>query len=597
MLQRGINAVGRAVGISQRGCWVLRLVTAWVLALAPAAAARSDHSLRVEGDVARAVHAWILTDGQGEPSWDASGVEACRIEVRFEGMLEGEGQAVGEGCVVRAAREAIEAVRAATLQEPSALGRSLAVSIELAGSWVPMSEEEIASPDLLLHRGLNGVGARWGEQRAAVFASAFHGVSPVARPFRQTLSTLAAGVLDEPLVAAEQPVVLATQRGVEFFRFEIEHWAQAAPGGPLLPMYRGGALAPMEDVLRPEGLRAHIAEMVDFLSVQAGSQAVEILTADAPAGATLRSRATVLLALERAAGSTLLSDALRDRARAAADEGWGALAAVEPDAEASGELAVDAAGLLLLADRRGVLDDAWARESQRVLTGFTGSMGERVWQGQSDEAIALLAISAMSREADEGDGSREAVDAAIGAVLAARGVEGAVALLPWIAWADASDGQELQAAAVYRQAREAMWANQFGQADMTWASQDFRGGLVFAGGGLPGATSIRPVLFAAWALGEPALTTSEELFGSVDRRGELIHVAEGLRFLAQLKVDEAAAYRSVVPSRVAGGVRRTLWDSQVYPEDTALALMAFTEALETFGRPSPGGEIEPASAP
>ncbi len=559
--------------------WLLAAVFSVLLAplalgQAEQATAASKHAIAV------GVSRWFATGGGDQPNWADQSITAARVEVRFERDLVGEGQACGEGCVGNAAAQAIDGLRAHARGLVSGLGPSLAVSVELAGDWIPLTAAELASPDLMLRRGIDSVAVLAGEQTRVTFASAFHGVSPITKSFRQELSNLAASGLGDTFAAAVGPAELAEQRGVRFYRFEAEHWAQLEPGGMLVRLQRGAHIATPHRVMRPEML-AGLAEQLTVHLVQRSShedasnrcRAIDLLTCE-PDGddASPLARATVLMALERAA----MAGVMPDEALAAADVRWMEFAADEA------RLMPQVAGMLAMADVREQMPRALRARVDASLHSVMDQLETIPWSGTPSEAIGLWALAAEHADSSE---ARARIGRALGEVISAKGMEGMVSLLPWSAWADSAlhEGEAMQSQAALRELRRVMWTNQFQASDAVRGSEDFVGGLVFATGGMPSSASIRPMVFAAWALGDSRLTNRQEAMGSADQRGELLRVLSGLGFIRALTVDEASAYRSTLPASVVGGVRRTLWDSQVHAEDTALALLACLETLESLG--------------
>ncbi len=534
----------------------------------------SDHA------IAMAVSRWFASGGGDQPNWTDQSITAARVEVRFLRDLVGEDQAVGEGCVDSAAELAMDGLRAHARGQVEGLGPSLAVSIELAGDWIPLTAAELESPDLMLRRGIDSVAVRAGEQTRVTFASAFHGVSPLRRPFRQELSNLAASALGDTFAAAMIPSDLAEQRGVRFYRFEAEHWAQTMPGGMLVRLQRGAHPVTQHGVMRPEllaelaqQLAAHLVQRSSYVEAPDRWRAIDLHGCQ-PEGdeASPLARATVLLALERAA----MAGVMPDDAIAAADVLWGEFASDEA------RLMPQVAGMLAMADVRQQMPVNLRARVDASLSSVMDQLETIPWSGTPSEAIGLWALAAEHAESPE---ACARIGRALGEVVAAKGMEGMVSLVPWSAWADAAlhEGEAMQSQAALRELRRVMWTNQFQTADAVRGSEDFVGGLVFSTGGMPSSASIRPMVFAAWAMGDPRLTNRKEALGSADQRGELLRVLSGVGFIRALTVDEASAYKSVLPTRVVGGVRRTLWDSEVHAEDTALALLACLETRESLG--------------
>ena len=175
---------------------------------------------------------------------------------------------------------------------------------------------------------------------------------------------------------------------------------------------------------------------------------------------------------------------------------------------------------------------------------------------------------------------------------------GLVGLMPWVGWAElALAGDGPVASAVYlREVRDAVWTFQLTLRDTGVEERDLQGGIVFTSGGLslPTWNSARPIAFAATMLGDPRLTTREEM------PGEVVRLIDAMRFLQQLAAGPAVAAFSRRPELVRGGIRAAVWDPHQPPEATALAMLAVAEllgSLETLEQAAPEARSRPDTAP
>lgn len=563
-----------------------------------------------------------------------AGLTAARVEIRFERELVGVGEAVIDQTVVtpdqlgvarKATQQAIESWKLASRGMTEGLDAagleklagSLAVSVELAGAWVPLTEAELHAVDIHMHRGIEGVAARALGRVAVSFPSRLHGHEPAQRSYTQELSNLAAKVLEDPEASVESATLLAQRRGVLFYRFTSAHQAQVSPGGPLRSMHRGGRLV-YEDEVRPEWLQGLAAATVGHLSERVGvsvgpggefgDQAFEISTgpieilsgASTPSSGRAWEVELSLLALQRAQQSAVLPTTLRETASQAHQALWDHAAS-----KWNGRRILPQNAALLWLGRPMGEDHAEFRAAiEDSLNSLLEQLATVPWEGTPQEAVALWALA----EQHAGSEHAQAVSSALGAMLAVRGPGGAVGLLPWAAFADAAlhpaegvhmqvlpgadnndqlavetthAGQMLQAGPMFRQVRAAMWHNQFTSQDAEAPTRDMIGGVIFTSGGsvLPTSTTLRPLAYAAWGIADRRLTTQQELL-----EGELVKVLRGMRFAGQLMVTEAELYASSQHERVVGGVRRTLWDDCVRMEDTAMALLCSIELLESLAK-------------
>lgn len=88
--------------------------------------------------------------------------------------------------------------------------------------------------------------------------------------------------------------------------------------------------------------------------------------------------------------------------------------------------------------------------------------------------------------------------------------------------------------------------------------------------------SAMPTTLLALALREPAIIPSDKQFGPVLAAGL------GARFLGQLIITPPSAYYLRETEPALGGVRRTLWDNTLYPDCSAITLIALAELQQTL---------------
>ncbi|MFK7788587.1 MAG: hypothetical protein AB8C95_03695 [Phycisphaeraceae bacterium] len=88
--------------------------------------------------------------------------------------------------------------------------------------------------------------------------------------------------------------------------------------------------------------------------------------------------------------------------------------------------------------------------------------------------------------------------------------------------------------------------------------------------------SAMPTAFLAFALRDPGVIDPDQRFGPVLAAGL------GARYLGQLIITEPSSYYLRDPEPAIGGVRRTLWDNTLYPDCSAITLIALAELQQTL---------------
>lgn len=92
----------------------------------------------------------------------------------------------------------------------------------------------------------------------------------------------------------------------------------------------------------------------------------------------------------------------------------------------------------------------------------------------------------------------------------------------------------------------------------------------------PSWQSAMPLAYFALALRNPDMVPADKTFGP------LLSAGLGARFIAQLMFSPSATYYLRDTEPVIGGVRSTLWDNTLYPDCSAMALIALSELQQTL---------------
>ncbi|MEO0476869.1 MAG: hypothetical protein AAF085_13005 [Planctomycetota bacterium] len=90
--------------------------------------------------------------------------------------------------------------------------------------------------------------------------------------------------------------------------------------------------------------------------------------------------------------------------------------------------------------------------------------------------------------------------------------------------------------------------------------------------------SAMPNTLLALALRDPSIIPVKEQFGPA------LSAGLGARFLGQLIITQPSAYYLRDPEPALGGVRRTLWDNTLYPDCSAVTLIALSELQYTLSQ-------------
>ncbi len=554
-------------------------------------------------DAYAAAASWLR--GWDDPAGFATPAAAVRVSIYERGRLVGESSALAEhagpdGPLAVATAGAMARARRVVLPRGGAIGdelmaelaADLTLSVELAGPFTPLSVVELLNPAAEIQPGLTGIAARTQAEWAFVFPSelAASGTAPGVK-----LAAMAASLLGEPTLGVELLTDLAQHRGVSFYRFEVVHVAgvgggvgMGAEGSPVF-LTRGNRIVEQNEVTTAslirfaEGMVGHIA--ATRIGGDAGLGLMGTINgargnAD-PAVAAPMQQALVALALVRLAQTQKMPAATRDRARSLALAIVKDLARVEPGEFAPAEDGVAAAVLWVVLTELGTTDAPELRALLETCESMLAAHAAAVpveRQGTVSDAVLVWALA--ERAARTGR-DREFAERELRSLVRQTPRGGMVGLMPWIGWAEltlAGDEGPIPSAVVLREARDVVWTHQLTLRDTGAAERDLRGGIVFTAGGLslPTWNTARPVAFLATMLGDPRLTTAQEMPGEVGR------LIDAMRFLQQLSAGEAVCAFSPRPELVRGGIRAAVWDPRQPPEATALTLLAVVELLDSL---------------
>lgn len=567
-------------------------------------------------DAYAAVESWLRQWDQ--PDAFETPAAAVRVSVYQNGRPVGEASEVVHSAAVEASAalglatsRAMVSIRRELLPRGGVLGAEmmpeltadLTISVELAGPFTLLSRQELLNPDAAVRPGLTGLAVRVGEWWAVEFPSELmaSGTAPAVR-----LAAMAATLFQDPALGVELLVDLQSERGVSFYRFDVVHVASVGQDDAPVFLTRGNQIVERNAVTTSslvrfaEGLIDHAeAIRLDGESRLGLMGSIHIARGLAdPAVALPTQQSLVAYGLVRLAEVPRLPAATRDRARTLARDILGDLAHVDPGEIAPADDGIACAILWVALASLDLTDDPDLRALQRTCESMLAAhTAAPLASPRGTVAEAVLAWAVAERAARTGQ-DRAFAESQLRALVRETPKGGMVGLMPWIGWAElALAGDGPVASAVYlREVRDAVWTYQLTLRDTGVEERDLQGGIVFTSGGLslPTWNSARPIAFAATMLGDPRLTTPEEM------PGEAVRLIDAMRFLQQLAAGPAVAAFSRRPELVRGGVRAAVWDLHQPPEATALTMLAVAELLEslqTLEEAAPEGRSGPDPAP
>lgn len=522
-------------------------------------------------------------------------VPAAAVTLHYLGEPIGRGvDATGDATTVwKAARLAIaEAVRKLPVAKDALeetrrkeLARQMTLTVELAGTLVPLREATYDEIDDSVSPGVYGLAARSGKSLKVAFPLAT--VSTGTLP-GQTAAALVGEVLGDPARGLRvdpeaQPAKVAARDGVTLYRFGVSQVGQIAPGDQGTFLTRGGHAVLLSDVTAANlktmagGLAAHL--MMRQAPVEAGKP-----------GPFAGFRGVYFPVRNRYEPET--APAAEQALIAAALAGWAGRE--KTDVSFRAQVSKVLAGFFAKDTRVDPTKDARAAMLALYALGEARAGGLAVPEGAGaalrlgaaktaeDESLAgLLALALSTSPADRAQAER------IADALYAPNAKGATPDLanhaPWIVLAERELGGGAvrdQAVAPLRAFREKVYSYVLGPGEAGEEGEDLVGGVVFPGSRppLPTAQSLRVISALAMLLADPKVTPDDSF------QRELIRLMPCLRFARQLCADEWAAPIYREPGRAKWGVRAALWDPRMPGEASALGLITVRETLGALDR-------------
>jgi hypothetical protein len=541
------------------------------------------------------------------PLQGASG--ACVI-VRHRGQVIGTGTdfaGAEDGLLVRRAAgrafgQALGDPRLASLPEElrNQATDDLTLELEVAGAVEPLLGRAPGELDREIEPGIHGMAMRRRDRWAAVFPSVLLAGNRTGRPAR----SIQALAIELGLAPAETHSLLG-RREVTAYRFKTLHLAQAAPGGPPVPVFRGQSLVEIASVTRrsigglADAIAGHI--LATPFNAPAGQAAGHLgLMGDydtvrdrfEPAASPLE-QALLAYALARYGRAPGVDSDRAAEARDLARRTLRALAVVGPGEgdPLVGPTLCAAIVLAALEDPKMAEDPAVrgllaAATDQLVRTIRAGD-----WAGASSPHRRALIAAGASRLAAAGTEQPPRLDpaairGAIDAAWAAAPHEQAVALLPWIglaeSWHAGERGYEPGTVERLQRLAEVLEQSRIGTTARP-GPPDMHGGFALASGGTRHAAStrataqsLRPAAFLAAMARDPALVPPEQAGAALGRH--LLTV----RFVMQLTVRQDSRWSLPDPDRALGGIRAAPSRSDLPAAAQAMGLLTVVETLWTL---------------
>jgi hypothetical protein len=544
------------------------------------------------------------------------GLTGCAITLRLDHHAIGRAAIFGgPESFASAAREAIrEAVPhlpvghdATADQQMKDAAARLTISLELAGTLIPIKPVTFAEADAELEPGLDGVAARLGEKLAGTFPAAMLVMNKTGAECLAAAISEATGdaTLAIPGSPKNEAGAIAAEHKAVYYRFRVMHLAQTDVGMPPVFLTRGGRIVNADDISM-----ASLSRFADMLAENLvhrslGRDGGTYLPAQGrsisgPASAAEQSVAAAALceyaALRReinpsdeALSKPGSPEADCDRARQALRETIEQSLA-DPVSAAAWAVAARYAADCSPQDP-GFDAKARAKLGAMVESAYDPESGwlEGVPPAQRSLVALALALDAHDPglEKTEAQRRRARAEGAVQSIFHDTDRRLLVSHMPWLGRAVvilAGDSKTIPASPALRDMREEVWKHQLTVDDAGEDGKDLVGGIVYtsARNPLPTWQSVRPIIFLAQAAGDNRLTDEKE------KLPEIAHLLSATRFLRQLMVDEAAAYSAEDPDAAIGGIRSSLWDQRQPVEATAMTLMAVCDLMKTLGaKPSP----------
>ena len=526
-------------------------------------------------------------------------VPAAGVTLRLLGEPVGTGVDTGgdAGTIWRAAREAIaDAARSLPVAQDALtetrlreLAAQMTITLELAGTLVPLRERTFDEVDDAVSPGVFGLAARIGTTTKYTFPSSMLATGTLPG---QALATLTGDILGDPAKGLRvdpeaQPAKVTARDGVVFYKFTVVQIGQIAPADSGSFLTRGGRPFPLLDVSQANmrdmgrGIAAHLAAR---------------LRTEPPV------KETAYLGLRgayypvRGGHDPDTAPAAEQALVAAALASWG-------NFEKRDRISKEAAGRILAGMfSRGTNVDPTKEPRAAMLAMIAASLAEAAgidWASgmeggpapamdaclaavKNDQALdeAGMLVWALAASPANHDLAKKVADAMY--VPDAKGrTEDLASHSPWIIAAErVLGGGRVRPEAVMplRALRERAYGFVLTPTDAGEDGADLVGGVVFPGSRppLPTAQSLRVISGLAMMLGDEAITPK------ADFERELVRLMPCLRFARQLCADDWTLTMCREPTAARWGVRVSPWDPKMPGEASALALITVKETLDAL---------------
>ncbi|MDZ4754188.1 MAG: hypothetical protein SGJ11_06785 [Phycisphaerae bacterium] len=553
-----------------------------------------------------AAREWVSALAAPDPSateakWPLPGVRGICAILRHEGRIVGVGEdwrSVGDDQMLRRAMaRAIgaalgdEVIRGLDPAVRDAAGARLTLELECAGRPEPLLGRTLDECAQRIERGLDGIALRRGQAGNVSWHVAFPGRTLASNTARNPLGTLERLVREAGLPARDLPE-LGRIEPVGVFRFETLRLAQLRPDQS--PSVRGRGIVRVSDAdVTPTSVHDHAMATLrrfirslpprdgaDGLPAGTGLFGNYIPTKDLydPVVAPAADQAFAAWGAAAIAASSSFTAAEREEARDFARRLLEDLTVVGP-LESQPMVAVPAmAGVVCALELLGndpeisaAVQDAGAIAREKLEDRLNrGNPGERPMSAMA----AALALGTERRLASASD-----VRVGLDAAWSSAEPNQLISHLAWLVIAEIAytraTGEPLAHADTARGIANLLFAAQSGFSDRA-AEHDLRGGFRLTGERSAGVTSqsLRPGLALASILSFPGSVPENELPQYRERLIALLRFSQELTIAA----DFAGFYRN--PSRVEGGVREALWDSEQFTLANAMSILVDVAALD-----------------
>lgn len=488
-----------------------------------------------------------------------------------------------------------DATRAEQVREVAA---RVLVDVQFAGAGVPLDAASYDEAARRFSPGREGVLAKVRAENDEAVSAMFPGQQLSMALGAARAVEVAVGGLKLPPVALSE---LREKHGMSLQKFAVRHVAQQSAGEAPVILFRGASLVPLA-AMSSEGLREFAEAMADHLQshVWRGNEAFglrgsynPLTDTYSPPVAGAREQGVAALALLEFARFGGASEARARAAGAAAAKVLDDLTVVTPPEQDPGAKPVDAAAWLVayaaLLDAKDIVAADAGRDARfgafraRAVASVRGVfVAPDAWDETLSPGERAMAALAMALAADD-DAGRSGASAAVRSLFRSTEPAQLVALMPWLGRAElallGSSSDAVPSAEALRQLRTMCWDAQLAPASVP-DDPDFAGGIAFAGSGagvpaMPTWQTLRPVAWLAEMLGDPRLTSDEEV------RDEVLRLLGSLRFARQLAVDPSVSHMFRDPGRARGGVRLALWDQTASLDATSMGLIGVCRALRS----------------